>query len=90
MPDLTDEILTRLSPWPIPLSAFVADIPRLESERHALGIMTRLGNRHGFAVQVQDGDSGRTVHVHRDNWPAVKRLAQQAWARLELARKVGV
>lgn len=83
-PQLYDRLPTMLSRQPLPLSAFLADVPEIRTTHQLKHLLTRLANRLDVLLVLTADKGVERVAVHRDSWPRVEVEQGPAAARLEL------
>ena len=83
-PQLYDRLLTMLSLHPVPLAAFLADVPEIRTTHQLKHLLTRLANRMDVLLVLTADNGVERVAVHRDSWPRVEVEQGLAAARLQL------
>jgi len=83
-PALYDEILTMLGRQPVPLDAFLRDLPAVTSKHQLKHLLTRLANRMGIALMLTVTNGIERVQVQAESWPRVRAEQEMAASRLKL------
>jgi len=83
-PGLYDQLVTMLSRQPVPLTAFLQDVPEIKTTHQLKHLLTRLANRLDVLLVLTADNGVERVAVHRDSWPRVQVEQGLAASRLQL------
>lgn len=83
-PALYDQLLTMLSRQPVPLDAFLRDLPLITTSHQLKHLLTRLANRLGVTLIVTVVNGIERVAVQAESWPRVRAEQELAASRLKL------
>ena len=83
-PQLYDRLLTMLSLHPVPLAAFLADVPEIKTTHQLKHLLTRLANRLDVLLVLTVERGAERVQVHADSWPKAQIEQNLAASRMNL------